>query len=487
MFPEDTYPENQPVNETPAQESQSEQPEPVQPKQSPYANSPYTAANRTGNAGYQQPNYQAYQPSYQSYQQPSKPPKAPRQRSGKGWKTALCIVLALAVLAVGCGATAAFVSERADAQMTGLREELAQLRTQVDTRPNQSAGTMLTVPAEGLTPAQVYQQNVASVVTVSCTVRTTSFGRTAEGTSRGSGFILSEDGYVVTNYHVVENATAISVILNNGDSLTATLIGKDSANDVAVLKAEGEGLQCVTLGSSEELTIGDMVVAIGNPLGTLNATQTVGYVSGKNREVTTDNTIISMIQTDAAINPGNSGGPLFNMRGEVVGITTAKYSGTTNSGASIEGIGFAIPIDDVLSIIGDLRDLGYVTGAYLGVTVTNTDAQSAEYYGIPQGAYVQSVVKGMAADEAGIQPKDIIIQLGEYEVSNMNDLTRALRKFKAGDETVVTVFRGGQQIELPITLSEKPQETVPENTEEMPQDGSYDEWYEYFRRYFGQP
>jgi len=196
-----------------------------------------------------------------------------------------------------------------------------------------------------------------------------------------------------------------------------------------------------------------------------------------------------MIQTDAAINPGNSGGPLFNMAGEVVGITTAKYSGTTNSGASIEGIGFAIPIDDVLSMIDDLVEYGYVTGAYLGVTVRNTDEAAAAMYNLPSGAYVDSVVEGGSADRAGVQPKDIIIDLGGHTVTNVTTLTRALRNFKAGDTTSITVIRSGMQLELTITLDEKPREmttvTTPEADPSMPSEGNYDDWYEFFRRYFG--
>ena len=258
-----------------------------------------------------------------------------------------------------------------------------------------------------------------------------------------------------------------------------------------MLKVDAAGRSAATLGSSSDLVIGDMVVAIGNPLGDLTSTQTVGYVSGINREVATDNiTTISMIQTDAAINPGNSGGPLFNTKGEVIGITTAKYSGTTGSGASIEGIGFAIPIDDVVPLVDDLIDYGYVTGAYMAVTVQNTDAESASMFGLPTGAYIVSVEKDGAADRAGIQAKDIVIALGEYEVSNVTDLTRALRNFKAGDTTTIKVIRSGKEITLDITLDEKPQQTpaasAPQSGAEMPSSGSYDEWFDYFRRYFGE-
>ena len=194
-----------------------------------------------------------------------------------------------------------------------------------------------------------------------------------------------------------------------------------------------------------------------------------------------------MIQTDAAINPGNSGGPLFNMAGEVVGITTAKYSGTTTSGASIEGIGFAIPINDVLGMIDDLVEYGYVTGAYLGVSVQNTDENAAAMYNLPSGAYVYSVVEGGSADRAGVQQKDIIIDLGGHTVTNVTTLTRALRNFKAGDTTTITVIRSGAQLELPITLDEKPREVTaaPEGNPSMPSEGSYEDWYDFFFNPFG--
>jgi serine protease Do len=251
---------------------------------------------------------------------------------------------------------------------------------------------------------------------------------------------------------------------------------------------EAEGLSAAPLGSSTDLVIGDMVVAIGNPLGELASTQTVGYVSGIDREVSTDGlTTINMIQTDAAINPGNSGGPLFNMKGEVIGITTAKYSGTTGSGASIEGIGFAIPIDDVEPLINDLIDYGYVTGAYMAVTVQDTD-ESAAKFGLPSGAYIVSVEKDGAADRAGIEAKDIVIAVDEHKVSNVTELTRALRNYKAGDTATITLIRSGAEKTVEITFDERPQQTEdPAPSQEVPQpsDGSYDEWFDYFRRYFG--
>lgn len=312
--------------------------------------------------------------------------------------------------------------------------------------------------SEQLTPAQVYDQNVRAVVAVNAIISQSIFGQVSETGSSGTGFIISADGYIVTNYHVVEGASNLQVLFYDGKQQEAKLIGYDSTNDIAVLKVEAEELPYVSIGSSGALPVGSQVAAIGNPLGTLSSTLTVGYVSAKDRMVTTTGVAINMLQTDAAINSGNSGGPLFNMAGEVVGITTAKYSGYSTSGAAIEGIGFAIPIDDVIDMIEDLRTVGYITGAYLGVTVRDVNAQLAAEYGLPLGTRVEEVVSGVSADRAGIQVGDIIIDLGGYEIENISDLSRALRMFDAGDKTTITVFRSGAAVVLEITLDAKPPE-----------------------------
>jgi len=455
-----------------------------QKKSSPYASSPYV-------------NYIPREDSfqYQPQTRPSEPkkPKAPRKKTGAG-RRILAAVLVLALITAGCMITAYSVDSRWQAQNAQTVEALNQQIQELDrklqsiqTAPVQSGTSVSGSPAstpDGLTPAQVYSSNVDSVVAISVAVTSSVYGQTMEGYSSGSGFILTEDGYVVTNYHVVEGGSAVTVILNDKTELEAAVVGYDSANDVAVLKVDATGLPAVTLGSSSNLIVGDMVVAIGNPLGQLSASQTVGYICGKDREVTTGGTIINMLQTDAAINSGNSGGPLFNMKGEVVGITTAKYSGTTSSGAVIEGIGFAIPIDDVLGIISDLRSYGYVTGAYLGVTVQNVDSQFSAAYGI-SGACVIGVEKGYSADRAGIRPKDIIVGLNGAPITSITDLTRGLRNYKAGDTVTLTLIRNNISMDVSVTLDEKPRSlTVPEEEPDpdMPSEGSYEEWFEYFNR-----
>jgi len=461
-------------------------------KESPFADSPYEMNRRPNPSAY---NFgSTYVPPIPPQQPPVKPKKE-RKEGGKARKTVLCAVLVAALVAGSCGVTAALVNNRWEkrtdeiiakvevqtVQIDELRQQIA--AAQAVANGNSVSGTMAV--GEGLTPGQVYAKNVASVVLITCEVQSSSFGQSFTGSSSGSGFILTENGYVVTNAHVVDGASSITVTTHAGEELKAKLMGSDATNDVAVLKVEAEGLPAVSVGSSTDLIVGDQVVAIGNPLGELTSTMTVGYVSAKDRDVNTDGSTINMIQTDAAINSGNSGGPLFNMKGEVVGITTAKYSGSSASGASIESIGFAIPIDDVIGMLNDLKDYGYVTGAYLGVMVSDMDVQTAAYYGFPVGAYVQEVTPGYCAEKAGLQAKDIIVKLGQYEVENVTDLTRALRNFKAGDTTEITVYRGGAETVLSITLDEKPADlnaNAPEENPEgkMPENGSYDEWYDFF-------
>ena len=466
-------------------------------RESPYANSPYVMNH---------PPRQESAPHYNTgYQQPQAPrPKhtLPKKKSGF-WKGAVSLLLSVALVAGGCMITAASVNsyweERNALTVRQLTEQIQNLEKQISAVSNASTGmTASGTPvysAEGLSPSQVYAKNVGSVVAISTQTTTNYFGQVSEAATSGSGFILTEDGYVVSNYHVISGASKLTVILHDGTEYDAKLIGGDENNDIALLKVEATGLQAVTVGSSDALVVGDQVVAIGNPLGELTSTQTVGYISAKDRDVTTDGVTINMMQTDAAINPGNSGGPLFNMKGEVVGITTAKYSGTTGSGATIEGIGFAIPIDDVLSMLSDLREYGYVTGAYLGVSVRSMDAEVANAYGLPTGSQVATVEKGSCSDKAGIQEKDIIVKLGQFDIEDNTDLLRALRKFKAGDTTTITVWRSGSYLDLSITLDEKPHEesepTVPENNVAPPAGrsndsdvyGGWPDWF--FGRGFG--
>ncbi len=390
---------------------------------------------------------------------PEEKPKK-KKKGGKLFILALSCLLALAIVVAGSIGTAIWLQltwgdeiKRNEQTIHQMQQTIDQLRDEIKDNSFTGNGNSVSGTANenngSLTPGQVYAQSVDSIVTVSATVKG-AMGQ--QGTSTGSGFVITEDGYIVTNYHVVEGAISVAVTMHNSMEHKAVVIGYDDANDIAVLKIEVQGLKFLKVGSSDDLIVGDQVVAIGNPLGELTSTMTVGYVSAKDRAITTDGARINMIQTDAAINSGNSGGPLLNMKGEVVGITTAKYSGTTSSGASIEGISFAVPMDDVWKKITDLRDYGYITGAALGVMVHDVDQQTAIYYGLPMGAYVAQVNAGSAAEKAGVMAKDIIVAIGDHPVTSLNELTRVLEMYSGGESTTISVWRGGREVKLDITL-----------------------------------
>lgn len=399
-------------------------------------------------------------PAQEPVTQP-KSPKAPRKKKAGIVGRIVAAVLVVALILGSSGLTMYFMDRKLkerDAQMAALEQRLAAAEKKggsvihsVTAPAGQSA-----VTGDFMTPAQVYEANLNSVVLIKNVISNGMY--TAGGT--GSGFILTQDGYVVTNHHVIEGGGKLSVVTADGTEYPAELIGSDDANDVAVLKIEADNLQSVTLGDSDALTVGDQVTAIGNPLGVLTSTLTVGYVSAKERDVNTSGFAINMLQTDAAINSGNSGGPLFNMYGHVVGITTAKYSGSSSSGASIEGIGFAIPINDVRDMLEDFVEHGYLATPYLGVSLSDMNAEGAAYYGLPMGAYVNSVVEGHCAHEAGIQAKDIIVKIGDYEVNSVNSVGRALRKYEVGQTVDIVVSRAGAEKVFSVTLDERPADEV---------------------------
>lgn len=447
-------------------------PQPTQKpsRHSPFENSPYEMNHQT----YTQPSFDS------SFQTPA--PKKPKRK--KAWKAILSCVCALALVAGSCGITAFALNrywEHKDRQTNEMLDQLYQqiqeLKKEIKDNSFTGNGNSISgstnTSAVGLTPGQVYAKCVNSVVAI--------VAQSAQSGSSGSGFILSSNGYILTNYHVIQGSSTITVTVYDGTEYPATAIGYDDTNDIALIKVEAEGLPYATLGSSDALIVGDQVAAIGNPLGELTSTLTVGYISAKERDVTTDGTIINMLQTDAAINAGNSGGPLFNMKGEVVGIITAKYSGSTASGASIEGIGFAIPIDDITGKIEEIRENGYVSTPYMGVSVSN------QSQGV--GAYVVSVEPDGGAQAAGVRAGDIIVGLGDQDITCVEDISKALRNFKVGDTTTITVFRSRRLLDLTITFGEKPQADsqastddvqIPENNSQIPDSDDYPNWWDFF-------
>ena len=400
------------------------------------------------------------------YYTPPEPKKAEKhEKSGKGGRIlgiiALCLVCALLGGLVG----ASFMGRSLDGRIAALEDARTEQALERITEAaaagsadNAQAATPVKNDSAALTASAIYEQACEQVVGVTTEVTYTNFfGMNSSSAVSGTGFIVSEDGYILTNYHVIElaaqNDKDVNVILYDGTRYTASIVGYEKYNDVAVLKIDATGLKPVSFGNSDSLAVGDLVYAVGNPLGELDFSMSTGHVSALDRAITSDESgvAINMFQIDAAVNSGNSGGPVYNAAGEVVGIVTAKYAST-----GVEGLGFAIPINDAVKIASDLITKGYVTGkAYMGVQIDQRyNSLYSQYYNMPLGAYVYSVEDGSCAEKAGLLAKDIITRLGDQDITGYTDLTSALHGFSAGDTTSMTVYRGGEEVTLTITFDE---------------------------------
>ena len=336
-----------------------------------------------------------------------------------------------------------------------------------------------------MTPAEVYASTVGSVVSINCSaVSTNIFGQRVESASSGSGFVITQDGYIVTNHHVVASASSVKVTMYDGKEYSAAVVGSDSDYDVAVLKVETTGLQPVTLGNSADVNVGDTVLAIGNPLGELTFSMSQGIVSCCDRAINVSGTPFNMIQVDASINPGNSGGPLMNLYGEVVGIVSAKYSSYSNT--AVEGLGFAIPIGDVQAVITDIMENGQITSKpSMGITAGTMTRQMATQYQIDKdnGVFVYSVDKGGAGEKAGLRMGDVITKVDSMEITSMEDLTAAKKGHRAGDTVTVTYYRDGQTQTTELTFDAKTDDT--DTTQQQTQQDSssgngFGSLYDYF-------
>jgi serine protease Do len=271
-----------------------------------------------------------------------------------------------------------------------------------------------------------------------------------EAQSVGSGFIISSDGYLITNAHVVDGADEVKINLADRREFKAKVVGTDKRTDVAVLKIEARDLPKVTIGDPDRLKVGEWVVAIGKPFG-LENTMTAGIVSAKGRDLPQEN-LVPYIQTDAAINPGNSGGPLFNLKGEVVGINSLIFSRT----GGYMGLAFAIPIDIAMNVANQIKDKGRVTRGRIGVQIQEVSKETAEAFGLPKagGALVNSVEKGGPADKGGVEAGDIILKVDGRDVHSSAELPRIITAVRPGTKVTVTVFRKGAQRDLAVTVVE---------------------------------
>ena len=435
--------------------------------------SPYAAPGSYAGGGAQQQQhpYSAYTwntqpaPYYNPYQQ--QPPKPKKKRGAKFGLKLLAAVLACCVVSLGSvGVFAALiqtgvvnVQNPEDASKTAAFTIYKQADTGEDTTP--------TVTQEGMTAQEIAQKLIPSVVCVQNyqvtqqmpwylgTAYDEESGSEVSPAGEGSGVIFSEDGYIVTNQHVVDGATSLSVVTSDGTSYEAKLVGEDTQTDLAVLKIEAEGLTPAEFGSSEDLQVADEVMAIGNPGGLqLSSSVTMGYVSALNRAVTNSETgyTLNCIQTDAAINPGNSGGALVDMNGHVVGINSSKIAAV-----DYEGLGFAIPSDTVQPVVSDLIEYGYVKDRpMLGITGSYIDRLSAGFYGLSQGYYVAEVVTDNAK-ASGLQQYDVITAIDDTQVTSASTISNYISNKKPGDTVTLTVDRalaGEQGITIQLVLSE---------------------------------
>ena len=301
---------------------------------------------------------------------------------------------------------------------------------------------------EGLSLQEIYEQNIPSVVSITASA----LGTTATGT----GVVLSGKGYLVTNYHVIEDAQRLTVRLTDERELEAAVVGTDPVSDLAVLYNRAEKLTAAQFGDSDALRVGDTVVAIGDPLGVeLRGTMTNGIVSAINRDVSVNGRTMNLIQTNAALNSGNSGGPLINSYGQVVGINTMKIGAFTDK-SGVEGLGFAIPSATVREVVNQLITQGYVSGRpWLGIQGESFSSYYRRFYQLPQGVYITEVEAGSPAQTAGLMRGDIITRADDSPVSDMETLNSLLYTHSAGDTMLLTVYRGGHQGNVEITLTEK--------------------------------
>ena len=408
--------------------------------QSQQTTNPYDRGYQNPYSGYTASQYQTQQNTVAG--QPEKKQKKERKPLSRGFIAAMLSLTVVASAALGFGG--GFLAKNLNSTTSG----------NLTINQANPGSVTNTSSVSSNTTSSIVKKTADSVVEIATEgLVNGSFARQYVTKGAGSGVIISADGYIVTNHHVIDGANTITVTLRDGTTqYDATLIGSDADNDIALLKVDAEGLTPATFGDSSSLAVGDYVVAIGNPLGTLGGTVTDGIISALAREVTIEDKNMTLLQTNAQISPGNSGGGLFNANGELVGIVNAKDSGT-----EVEGIAFAIPVNNVIDVIKDLQNYGYVTGKIdLGMEFVDINSNdTAFYYGVNDlGCYVLSVGSGSNAESAGFKRGDLIVAVNDTNVSSSADISKALEDNKVVDTVKMTVKRNGKTSDLSLTLAE---------------------------------
>lgn len=392
---------------------------------------------------------------YNGYSYSSAPQQPPVPQKKKGSKVLLRVLACVGVAALGFGGGLGGAVVASRAGLTGNQVVVQQVERSTDaTAAGSTDGTSMSVQQI----ASVVSPSVVAITTEQMSSSQTWFGGYYVQSGAGSGVIISQDGYILTCAHVVSGATSVKVQLNGSDeSYDATVVGQDSTSDIAVLKIDATGLTPAVIGDSDALAVGEVAVAVGNPLGTLSNTVTDGIVSALNRQVTVQDNDMTLIQTDASISPGNSGGGLFNANGELIGIVNAK-----SSSSDAEGLGFAIPINTAMEMAKQMIEKGYVARPAMGVTViTINDAQTAMQYGVSNyGVYIYQIASGSGAEKGGLKLGDRIISIDDVAVSSASDVQKYCQSKEVGDTVTLQVERDGKVISCEVTLGESTQSTA---------------------------
>ncbi len=402
--------------------------------------------------------YEMYAAQFDNQNNRYVPTQAVAKKSGKGKKIALIACAMALTLCIGLGGgmlgasmTNGSSSVSTSATGTGTAKVTNSNGTDSDITIKKADGSKKTASTVEEVVAQV-KDSVVEITTEQTSYNTYYGQYVSKGA--GSGVIISEDGYIITNHHVIEDATTVTVKTTDNKSYTATVVGSDSDYDVALLKIDATGLTAATFGDSDKLNVGETSIVIGNPLGTLGGSVTTGVVSALNRNITIDGKTMELLQTDAAINPGNSGGGMFDIEGNLIGMVVAK-STSSSSGVTAEGLGFVIPINNIQSILGDLKTNGKVMNkALLNISTVDVDSDTkmSRYNVSEQGVYVANVVSGGAADKAGIMVGDRITKIDGTKVTSGTEVRNIIKKHKAGDKITVVVSRDGQEKSFSVTL-----------------------------------
>lgn len=445
------------------------------------ANNQYSWQNRNGN---NQNDYYGYNRNNMNEFSYNPDPKKPKHK-----KLLTALVVSLCVVALGATSVVGFsilsgntidsVFKSDESSTTQSSSGKTQATTTKTKRENLPTLIQLATPEDAMQIPDIVEKVSPSVVGISC--------MTNSGTVTGTGIIMSEDGYIITNAHVVEDATAISVVLpsnytntdesssavDEDNSIKAELIGKDTQTDIAVIKIEKTGLTAVEFGTSAEVQVGEVSIVIGNPLGLdLANSVTAGIISATDRTITIEDRTMNLIQTDASINSGNSGGPLINAYGQVIGITSAKVASSYG-----EGLGFAIPIDEAIPIVKELMENGYVTGRpTLGISGMNISDVYSQYYDVPKGFIVKVVESGSAAEQAGIQQNDIIVGIEGTLIESIEEFNAIKEKYKAGDEITVSLYRNDKIVDVQVVLGE----AVEDDASTQSQQQTLEDYYNYY-------